>query len=188
MTAVVMSALLLHGAISAVDPGITLRLQPPERKPAVRTDSDGRREALMNAATSSGRRPLELTVVVRAGRGGAVWVDRTALWLEARDLSGAPLGSHCRVEPDDSDPKPDEVRLRAGETMTVRLTLGRSRRGARAAVCFGPGPDLRRGYTVVAVYEPADSYPFRLRPRDGATPLTKRVESNAVKIPPPSSP
>jgi len=175
----------MHQSAAVQDPEITLRLRAPEM-PTTRAehgDADVQLEALASRATPSGRRrPIEMSVVVVANRALDVWVDRNALRLELRRLDGAPLRSRCRVE-HDPEPRPrDEVRLRARQTMTITLTVGHSAAGSRAAVCFGPSPDAGRRLGVVAVYDPADAYPFRMRPRNGATPLTKHVESNLVAI------
>jgi hypothetical protein len=176
----------MHHSAAVQDPEITLRLHPPAM-PTTRTehgDADTQLEALASRATPSGRRrAIEMSVVMVAYRAGDVWVDRNALRLELRRLDGAPIPSRCRVERDDPGPRPrDEVRLGAGQTMTITLTVGQPAAGGRGAVCFGPSPDAGRRLGVVAIYDPADAYPFRMRPRNGATPLTKRVESNLVAI------
>jgi hypothetical protein len=186
LTALVLAGLLTHQSPAVRDPEITLRLHPPAMLTtgAEHGDPSVQLEALESRATSSGRRrPIEMSVVVVAYRAGDVWVDRNALRLELRRLDGAPIRSGCRVEPDNFEPRPrDEVRLRAGQTMKITLTVGHSAAGRRAAVCFGPSPEAGRRLGVVAVYDPADAYPFRMRPRNGATHLTRHVESNLVAL------
>lgn len=192
MIDIVMAAFVLAGLLvqqhsaAAQDPAITLRLRAPEQPTTGVEPSgvDAQLEALAARATpSGGRRPIAMSVVVQANRAGDVWVDRNAFRLEIRRVDGAPLRSRCIVEHDNLAPqRRDEIRLRAGQTMKITLTLGHSAAAVRAAICFGPSPEADRRIGVVAVYDPADTYPFRLPPRNGATPLTKHVESNLVAI------
>jgi hypothetical protein len=174
----------MHQSGAVGDPAITLRLRAPEKPPskAAHGYADLQLEALASKATASGRkRPIEMSVVVEANRAGDVWVDRNALRLEIRGLDGAPIRPRCMVEHDDPGPQhSDEVRLRAGQTMKITLTVGHSAAVLRG--CFGPSPDAGRRFGVLAVYDPPDAYPFRMRPRNGATQLTKHVESNLVAI------
>jgi hypothetical protein len=122
MTALVLVGFLMHQSAAVREPAITLRLLAAD-KPTARAEHG-------NAD--------EMSVVVKANRAGDVWVDRNALHLEIRGLDGAPLRSRCIVDRDRDlalEPRrPDEVRLRAGQTMTIRLTVGQSAADARGAV------------------------------------------------------
>jgi hypothetical protein len=188
MATLVLAALLMHHSDGAQNPAITLRLLAPKNLAtrAGHGGTDGRLDGFETKATASGTRPpIEMSVVVKAHRAGDVWVDRNALSLEIRGLDGRPLRSRCRIEHAiDLEPqRRDEVRLRAGQTMRVTLTVGHSAAGVRGAVCFGTDPNAARRLGVVAVYNPADAHPYPMRPRDGATPLVKHLESNLIAIP-----
>jgi hypothetical protein len=173
-------ALLAHGTGASDWPTISLDLQAPV--PAARQAAHGegtRLDNLMTAASKgSGPVVIELALTVRASRAGDVRFDRSALRLEIQDLAGSALSSTCipKYGKGDLFLRPDYVRLAAGEAMTIKLKVSET--------CRHLIP--RERYAIVGVFGPAgdDFADFDLTPppRDGATLVTRRVESKRIVI------
>lgn len=172
MIVLIVLGVLAHKGEEPSWPTISLELRAPSvnrpvrRKPGPQEELDD----LMARSTKTRSGPLlEMSLTVRASKSGDVRFERKALTLEIQDLAGNPLRSTCK---DKSAPdEPDYVRLLAGQTMTVKLQL--------AADCRRVVSGQR--YAVVGVFTGDEGgFPFRLPPQEGATLVTRRVESNRI--------
>jgi hypothetical protein len=172
MIGLILLGVLAHRGEEPAWPTISLELRAPpvdrpvRRKPGSQAELDD----LMARSTKTRRGSLiEMSLTVRASRSGDVRFNRNALTLEIQDVGGTPLRSNC-IHKYALD-EPDYVRLPAGQTMSLTLPLT----GDCRTLVSG------QRYAVVGVFTGDDgNFPFRLPPQEGATLVTRRVESNRI--------
>jgi hypothetical protein len=172
MIVLILLGVLAHQGGEPSWPTISLELRslpgdrPVRRKPGSQAELDD----LMARSTKPRRGSLpEMSLTVRASQSGDVRFNKEAFTLEIQDLAGTPLRSNCidkyALE------EPDYVRLPAGQTMILKLPL--------TGHCGPVVPGQR--YAVVGVFTGDEGeFPFHLPPHEGATLVTRRVESNRI--------